>query len=41
MSRLYRIGVAFALFLGVSGVVSAQTELIADKIRLGTAECVQ
>ena len=41
MSRLSRIGVALALFLGVSGVVSAQTELIANKIRLGAAECVQ
>jgi len=41
MSRLSRIGVALALLFGASGVVSAQTELLADKIRLGTAECVQ
>jgi hypothetical protein len=41
MSRLSRIGVALVLLVGASRVVSAQTELMADKIRLGTAECVQ
>jgi hypothetical protein len=30
-----------AVLFGVSGAASAQTELFADKIRLGSAECVQ